>query len=198
MKTSLVSTSGKVSVKAVAESAMLIALAFILSSFAVFKMPSGGSVTIGSMIPIMLVSLKYPFGWSLTVAMCYSILQMMQSFYAPPTDTLIYYALMIALDYVLAFSVLCLAGPIVKMLGNKSALRVRLMIATVICFGLRFLCHFVSGIIIWGVYAPKGQPVWLYSLIYNGTYMSLEAVISGCILFFAGEKLLDIFIGERS
>jgi len=198
MKSSFVPSSGKVSVKAVAESAILVALAFILSTFAVFKMPSGGSVTIGSMIPIMLVSLKYPFGWSLTVAMCYSVLQMLQQFYAPPTDTLIYYALMIILDYIAAFSVLCLAGPIVNILGEKIALRTRLMIATVVCFGLRFICHFVSGIIIWGVYAPKGQPIWLYSLIYNGTYMGLEAVISGLILFFAGEKLIAIFINDRS
>ena len=198
MKSNSVPMSGKVSVKAVAESAMLVALAFILSTFTVFKLLYGGSVTIGSMIPIMLVSLKYPFGWSLTVALCYSILQMFQSFYAPPVNTLINYMLMVALDYIVAFSVLCLAGPIVNMLEKKLELRIRLMIATVICFGLRFLCHFISGIIIWGVYAPKGQPVWLYSLMYNGSYLGLETIISGLILFFAGEKLVAIFAGDRS
>ena len=43
---------------------------------------------------------------------------------------------------------------------------------------LRFLCHFATGILIWSSYAPEGQPVWLYSLLYNGGYMLFETIIS--------------------
>ena len=42
----------------------------------------------------------------------------------------------------------------------------------------RFLCSFASGILIWGEYAPEGQPVWLYSLTYNGGYMLPELIIT--------------------
>ena len=49
--------------------------------------------------------------------------------------------------------------------------------AVAVCL-LRFLCHFLSGMIIWDVYAPEGQPIWLYSLTYNGSYMLVETVLT--------------------
>ena len=179
------------------ESALLVALATILSMFAVLKLPNGGSVTIGSMIPIMLISMKYPFGWSLLTALAYSLIQMMSGFYAPPVENLLNYSIMIALDYVVAFSVLCLAGPLLRAFSIVLPERVSMLFAVVFCFALRFLCHFASGIIIWGVYAPAGQAVWLYSLLYNGTYMLGEAVVSGAILMLAGPQLLGILRGKN-
>jgi len=41
----------------------------------------------------------------------------------------------------------------------------------------RFGAHFVSGIVFFGAYAPAGQPVALYSLIYNATYMGPSAAL---------------------
>ena len=46
------------STRRLTESALLVALAAVLSVYAVFRLPNGGSVTIGSMIPILLVSFK--------------------------------------------------------------------------------------------------------------------------------------------
>ena len=178
--------------RALAESALLVALATVLSVYAIFKLPYGGSTTIGSMIPIMLVSMKYPFSWSLLVALVYSLIQMLTGFYAPPVENLLSYALMVLLDYVVAFGVLCLAGPVYKALGQKWPARIRLTSAAVFCIFLRFICHFLSGMIIWGVYAPEGQPVWLYSLLYNGAYMLAEGLISGLILYAAGPKLVSL------
>ena len=180
--------------KALTESALLVALATVLSLYAVFKLPNGGSATIGSMIPILLVSLKYPFGWSLAVAFAYAAIQMMTGFYAPPVETFGYYALVVLLDYVAAFGVLCLAGPVFKTLRQSWPVRLRLMIAAVVCISLRFVCHFLSGIIIWSAYAPPGQPVWLYSLVYNGSYMLCEGLISSLILYAAGAKLASLFL----
>ncbi|MCL2045493.1 MAG: energy-coupled thiamine transporter ThiT [Oscillospiraceae bacterium] len=192
METNNTKTMRQSKTRTTTESALLIALATILGMFAVFKLPNGGSVTIGSMIPIMLISMKYPFGWSLLSAFAYSLIQMMSGFYAPPVENLLYYSLMIALDYVVAFSVLCLAGPLLRAFNKVMPERMAMLFAVVFCFALRFLCHFASGIIIWGVYAPPGQAVWLYSLLYNGTYMLGEAIVSGAILLVAGPQLLKI------
>ena len=179
------------------ESALLIALATALSLYKLFEAPYGGAVTLGSMIPIMLISIKYRFGWSLIAALAYSLIQMMTGFWAPPIEEFLYYALMILLDYVIAFGVLCLAGPIYNSLKKKIPPRIGLIIAVIVCFSLRFLCHFTSGIIIWGVYAPEGQAAWLYSLLYNGGYMLFECIISGGILFVAGPQLIAILEGKR-
>ncbi len=48
----------------------------------------------------------------------------------------------------------------------------------------RFVCHFLSGIIFFGSYAPAGQAVWVYSLTYNLLYLVPEAVFSVVLLSF--------------
>ena len=190
--------SNYTAVRTLTESALLIAVATVLSLFAMFKLPNGGSVTIGSMIPIILISLKYPLDWSLAAAFAYSLIQMMQGFYPPPVENIYYYTIMVLLDYVVAFSVLCLAGPLYRRFSSKLPARVSIMTAAILCFVLRFVCHFLSGIIIWGYYASENQPVWLYSLLYNGSYMLCECLISGVILFLTGQMLAVIFLGKKS
>jgi thiamine transporter len=41
----------------------------------------------------------------------------------------------------------------------------------------RLACSFVSGIIFFGANAPEGQPVWLYSLVYNLSYIVPSLVV---------------------
>lgn len=50
------------------------------------------------------------------------------------------------------------------------------ILGTIVCLVLRFLCHYVSGVILWGVWAPEGMSAYLYSLIYNGSYMGVELI----------------------
>ena len=176
------------------ESALMIALAVALSIFAVFHLPNGGSVTIGSMLPILLISFKYDFKWSVLTAFAYSLLQMFMGFYPPPTQDLLSFVLVILLDYVIAFTVLCFAGPIYRKLGDGLSDSLRMTIACCICFAGRFICHFLSGILIWDVYAPEGQPVWLYSLTYNGSYMLAEALITSAIILLIGSRIKTYFI----
>ena len=78
------------------------------------------------------------------------------------------------------FSFLGIAGVLAKPFKNKAA---GVAVGTAgVCF-LRFLCSFASGIWLWGSYQSSyewavGLPVWLYSLIYNGSYMGVELVIT--------------------
>ena len=48
----------------------------------------------------------------------------------------------------------------------------------------RYICHILSGVMIWGVYAGEGQSVLAYSLIYNGSYMIPEIIITTVSLVF--------------
>jgi thiamine transporter len=38
--------------------------------------------------------------------------------------------------------------------------------------------HFLSGVLIFGSYAPEGQSAAVYSLIYNGSYMLPEMILT--------------------
>ena len=81
----------------------------------------------------------------------------------------------------MAFTVLGLAGVVAKPFSSpvKGAVA-----GTVAVTAVRYLCHFLSGILIWGVYAPEGTPVWLYSLLYNGSYMIPEMLITTAMVSF--------------
>ena len=158
-----------------------------------FELPQGGSITLASMAPLVLVSYRHGVKWGLGTAFVHSLLQMLLQFNAPPAKTLTAFALVVLLDYVLAFTVLGSAAFWGKPIRNRSA---SIAFGAAIAVFLRFLCSFASGILIWGEYAPEGTPVWLYSLIYNGSYMLPELVITSVVTV-ALVKVLDR-TGNRS
>ena len=73
-----------------------------------------------------------------------SLLQMLLGFYAPPAPGLLPLVGMILLDYVLAFTLLGLAGAIAKPFKNRL---VGVAVGTAAVCGIRFLCSFLSGIV---------------------------------------------------
>lgn len=162
----------------IAVSAIMTALATVLmliSKIVPAPWLQGGSVTIASMVPIISVGILLGTKWGLYSSLCYALLQMMFGFYPPPTQTITYFILVVLLDYVFAFGVLGLSGMFYSLFGRKGfAVPLSAFIVTL----LRYLCHILSGILIWGVYADEGQSVLMYSLIYNGTYMVPEIIIS--------------------
>jgi len=170
------------------QGAMMVALATALSFFAVFKLPNGGSITVASMVPIILFSYFWDIKWGILTAIAYAGIQMIFGFYPPPTQDMLSFVLVILLDYIVAFGVLGLAGTISKIFKNKTSAFVG---GTIIVVFMRFLCHFISGIIIWNVYAPEGQPAWLYSLLYNGSYMLGELVVSVIVMLMLS-KYIDL------
>jgi len=159
--------------RALVESSLLIALGFILSYITPFKLPWGGSVTPLSMLPILMIGIRHGLKWGLAGGFIYAGLQMLQQFWPPPTGTVEGYIAVVFLDYIAAFTILGLSG---LFRGRKFGL----LIAAPLCTTLRYLSHFVSGIIVWGVYA-QDMPVWLYSLTYNGSYMIPEIVLTTAV-----------------
>jgi thiamine transporter len=153
--------------------AVAVALASVLSFIVVFRAPYGGSVTAGSMAPIIIFSFMYGTPWGLIASSAYAGIQMILGFYPPPVATLPNYFLVVLLDYIIAFGGLGLANALGRPFG-----RFRYAVGAAGVSILRFAAHFLSGMIIWHGYAPEDQPVWLYSLLYNGGYMICELVIS--------------------
>ena len=162
------------------ECALMIALGTVLAQIKIFEMPYGGSVTLVSMLPFVLISFRHGLKWGLFTGFVNSLLQMLLGFYAPPANTVWAFVGMILLDYVLAFTALGGAKWIADFFKNKT---VGVAMGTAgVCF-IRFLCSFLSGILIWSSYQSyyewaKDMPVALYSLLYNGSYMLPELVLT--------------------
>ncbi|MBT9155524.1 MAG: Thiamine transporter ThiT [Firmicutes bacterium] len=84
------------------------------------------------------------------------------------TEPYIVHPIQALLDYPLAFASIGLAG----FFKDKP-------LAGITVGGLsRLLCHFLSGVIFFAAYAPAGQSIYAYSLVYNITYMGPELIIA--------------------
>jgi thiamine transporter len=153
-------------VKVLAEAAVLIALATVLSMFKVYRMPQGGSVTPGSMVPIIVFALRRGVGYGFAAGAVFGLVRL----YLGPY---VVHPVQLLLDYPLAFGALGLAGLLKKRPVAATALGI---------FG-RFVCHWLSGVIFFAEYAPAGQHPALYSAIYNGSYLGVELVISAALVY---------------
>ena len=156
------------------ECALMIALGTVLANIKIFELANGGSVTLFSMVPFILVSFRHGVKWGLFTGFVNSLLQMLLGFYAPPAPGLLPLVGMILLDYVLAFTLLGLACVFAKPFKNRL---LGVAVGTAIVCLIRFLCSFLSGVLIWGN-LNEGLPEWVYSLTYNGSYMLPETILS--------------------
>lgn len=162
------------------ECALMIAIATVLSNIKIFEMPYGGSVTLLSMLPLVLVSFRHGLRWGLLTGFAHSLLQMLMGFYAPPAGTIPAFIGVVLLDYVLAFTVLGAACLFARPFKNRL---VGVIIGTCIACILRFVCSWISGAWLWGSYQQEyewaaGLNVWIYSLLYNGSYMLPEMILT--------------------
>lgn len=174
------------------ECGLMIAMATLLSYIKIFEMPMGGSVTLCAMAPLVMASFRHGVKWGVLTGAVHGLLQMLLGF-----KNVLYCATIpamigcILLDYVIAFTAMGLACLFTFGLKNRIA---RICLGTVITGLIRYACSFLSGILIWGAYAPDDMPVWRYSLEYNGSYMIPEIIITAIAMAIIakvlGEKLL--------
>ncbi|MDR0986757.1 MAG: energy-coupled thiamine transporter ThiT [Ruminococcus sp.] len=172
-------------------SAVLIALAAALSNIKLMAMPLGGSITLLSMLPICLLSLKYGVKWGIVCAFLYSLTQIMFDLGSIMSWglTLKTWIGCLTFDYILPFTALGLAG----IFGNKTIPRICAGISLVLA--IRLLSHYISGVIVFATWCPEGWNVYLYSLAYNSAFLLPELIltIAGALALFkvpATRKLL--------
>ncbi|OJV62449.1 MAG: energy-coupled thiamine transporter ThiT [Clostridiales bacterium 38-18] len=158
-----------ISTKMLVEGAMMIAIATVLSYLKI-QTPlwvNGGSVTAASMVPIMVFAYRWGGAQGLFVGAIYGLLQFIIEPYAA-------HPLSVILDYPLAFGFIGLFGFFAK----KGSAISNVVLGAVVALGMRFVAHFLSGFIFFAAYAPEGMNPIYYSMIYNGSYMVPELIIS--------------------
>ena len=165
----------KNSVLRLTECAILIALGTILSVFKMAELPYGGSVTMASLLPLVLISYRYGIAWGLGSGLVYGVIQQLLGLNNLKYCTSFYsYIVVILFDYVVAFAVIGLAGLFRKRLKNQS---VSLVAGSFFVCLLRYACHVFSGATVWaGISIPTGAS-FAFSLIYNATYMVPETIV---------------------
>lgn len=168
----------------IAEAAIAIALAYVLSMVKIYHLPAGGSVTAGSMIPILFLALRRGYKLGLVTAVLYGVAQLIEGPY-------IVHPVQLVLDYPLAFGALGLAGFFASRVGKTHFYAILGVIVGIIG---RFVCHFLSGVIFFSEYAPEGMNPWTYSALYNGSYILGELIISVILIYLLVKKgVLELY-----
>lgn len=198
----------QLSVRRLTTSAILIAASVILaflSDVLNLRLPLGGSFTLASMLPLVVIAYLYGTRWGLACAFCYSLLQMLvlswrtvAAFFLPGSDSymVLWQAILVCLlDYVLAYTVIGFSG-----LFRRFKARLALPLGALVGVSLRYLVHIISGAVFYGTWAEwfftegsgfsEGVNAFFlnsfsgaslsvaYSAVYNGLYMIPEIILT--------------------
>ena len=167
-------------VRMLTECAVMVALAFALSCIKLFQMPLGGSVTLASMLPIMLISIKYGSLVGLGTGFVYSLTQLTQALVEgdvfPYCETMGVLIICLLFDYLIPFTALGGAG-IFKDMGIIKNKELASYVGFSLAVFLRFVCHFITGVFVWGQWATDGMGKYFYSFAYNGAYLGLDLLL---------------------
>ncbi len=170
-------------IRFITESAILIALGTILSFIPIGPpLPLGGKITPCSMLPVIIIAYRYGTLRGLGAALVYALFQ-----FALSLGEVLSWGLSVPiflgaalLDYILPYTLLGLAGVFgAKTLGRRLS-------GAALVLGLRFVSHFLSGVILfaelgqWELFGKlfENSPA-LYSIAYNGFYMLPELILTG-------------------
>ncbi len=145
--------------------ALMLGLAIILHQVRLYHMPQGGSITLGGMVPLLLLAYRYGPGVGALGGFLFGLINMIQ-------DPYILHPVQVLFDYPLPYMAMGLAGLFPQ----------RILPGTALAFFTRLICHVISGVVFFASFAPAGQSPLVYSLVFNGTYLVPEFIICTVIL----------------
>ena len=161
--------NSRLTLRALTEGAIFVALAQIIGYLKLFELPQGGSINL-CMLPIFLFCARWGFGPGIIASFVFSLLQLfLDGAYAWGWQSMLG-------DYIVAFTVLGLAGLFSK---QKNGFFVGILVGSL----ARFLVHYVVGATVWAEYMPDtffGMTMhtpWFYSALYNGSYMVIDMIL---------------------
>ena len=206
----------KINTTRLTTSAMMLAMATVLAIVCAYipflNLPFGGGFTVASMLPIVLISYMYGMKWGFFTSFAYALIQIIMdlllgrgstiiALFTPSSDDymgLVAAISILLIDYLVAYSVLCLGGIFRNKIKNKT---LAIVLGVLVALGARYLCHIASGWIFYGAWAEwffsqegfyaiggkilnafHGQALaCIYSVFYNGLYMIPEIIITAVV-----------------
>ena len=144
---------------------LMLALTILLHQIRLYHLPQGGSVSLGAMIPLLLISFRYGAGIGTLAGFVFGLTMIIQ-------DPFILHPVQVLFDYPLPGMAMGLAG----------IFREKISLGVILAFAGKFICHFISGVVFFASYAPPELSPVMYSLITNASYVVPEMIICLVIL----------------
>ncbi|WP_032123160.1 energy-coupled thiamine transporter ThiT [Clostridium amazonitimonense] len=169
----------KLTTKTMVNIGIAVALSIVLKMFRIMQMPMGGSVTLGSMIPIIFIAYVYGPRIGYLTGLIFGVMDLI-------LGATVVHPIQLLIDYILAFGLLGVAG----------YFKNNISLGALVAIALRCLCHVISGVVFFYEYAGD-KNVWIYSISYNSTYLIPEAIIAMIILAIIPVKRLRTEMGRN-
>lgn len=172
-----------------------LALVFDLIPFLRFKIwPAGGSISL-AMIPIFIVAFRWGLKGGILSGFLWGVLQIAVG------NAYILNFWQAVIEYGFAFMALGVAGIFARpaqFAFKKNEKRrgfLYIMFGILLGTSLRFVAHFIAGIIFFGDATPDGQPAWIYSLVYNSSYLIPGFILSTIVVYYLFYKQPKTLLG---
>jgi thiamine transporter len=166
-----------------AEAAVMLAVATVLSLIKFIDLPYGGSVTVACMLPVVIISYRHGIKFGLLTGFVFGLIQQLLGLntlsYVTTWQSII---AVIMLDYIIAFMLIGLGGMFKKLSSQANAL----LLGTIVVCVLRYICHVISGATVWAGLSIPTNAALIYSIGYNATYMIPEAIITAAVAYYVG------------
>ncbi|AJA48681.1 putative proton-coupled thiamine transporter YuaJ [Clostridium pasteurianum DSM 525 = ATCC 6013] len=156
----------KITPKITTRIGIALALSAVLQIFRLYHFPQGGSVTLGSLVPILIIALIYGPEIGFLTGFLHGIITLF-------LDPYILHPIQLLFDYPLPSMALGLAG----------YFKSKKVIGAIVAIFAKFIFHFISGVVFFGSFAPKEMSPIIYSLVVNGTFMLTDGII--CVFLIA-------------
>lgn len=156
--------------KTLCEAAIMVALSLVLEMITLYKLPSGGSVTL-SMIPLIMFAVRYGIGWGAMAGFVFGGINYILGGTAIDWTTII-------CDYFIAFSMLGFGA------GLFHQKRFGCIGGSITGISLQFLASYLVGVFVWGKWMPEEflgltmTSPWIYSLLYNILWAGPDLLLS--------------------
>ena len=156
------STQKMSSTRKLVEASLLVALATVLSVLKIAELPYGGSITLASMLPVVLLSYRHGTRWGLGGGAVFAVLQQLLGYqnleYVTTWQSVL---AVIFLDYLIAFTVIGFGGVFRRSIERQN---LSLAVGSAFVCLLRYICHVISGATVWaGISIPTSAALG-YSL----------------------------------
>lgn len=153
----------------IVEAGLAMAISFILHHFILWQMPQGGAVKAANLVPLFFFAYRWGGKNGIWVAATYGLLRFILGFKFSVHIASIF------LDYIVAYGCVGIAG-------FFAGSRVKAISGAVLACLCRWMASVISGAVVFAAYAPADQNPWVYSMLYNVSYMFPDMAINLVVL----------------
>ena len=175
-------------------SSLLISISLILCHIKISSpFTFGGSITLFSCVPLLIISFKYNFKWGVFSGFIFGLLHFITSHSKLQGFSFFSVFISIFLDYIVAYSIIGFSSFFLSIF--RCNFKYSSIIAASCSFFFKFLIHIISGFIIWlPIFNYSLLHTFYFSLFYNASYSIPEYFINILGLFLLNKYFPHIFL----